>query len=292
MTADGDLAATFEAGVHGAFGAHPGGGLGVIERRQQGQQLGIVGTAFDAQRALAAGRQADFGRQFVGDARIQPQPAQPGSGEDDRVEVAGIELAQPGLDVAAQAEHLEIGARFADLQAAAQARGAHPGALGQLLGSRIAVRHERIGGRGALEDHRQAEPLGEVHRHVLHRVHGDIGTSVEHGVLELLDEQPLAADLGQRRIEDLVALGGHRHQFHVQPRVQGHQPVAYVFGLPHGQAALAGGDSQGRHSRYWALPARPRQGLGEIGSMFGSALADRARVANRSPAYTAHMASS
>ena len=39
----------------------------------------------------------------------------------DGIEVAGIELAQPGLHVTAQVEHLQIGPRLADLQAATQA---------------------------------------------------------------------------------------------------------------------------------------------------------------------------
>ena len=40
-------------------------------------------------------------------------------------------------------------------------------------------------------------------------MHREVGAPLFHGDLELLDEQALAADLGERPVEDLVALGGH-----------------------------------------------------------------------------------
>ena len=40
-------------------------------------------------------------------------------------------------------------------------------------------------------------------------------------VFNHLDEQTLAADFRQRRIQNLVALGLDPHQLHAQPRMQG-----------------------------------------------------------------------
>ena len=50
--------------------------------------------------------------------------------------------------------------------------------------------HESVSGRG---------------RQILGRVHGQVGSSVEHGALHLLDEHALAADLVERDVETHVA---------------------------------------------------------------------------------------
>ena len=50
------------------------------------------------------------------------------------------------------------------------------------------------------------KPRRQFARHVLHRMHRDIGAVLEHRDFELLDEQALAADLGERAILDAVAL--------------------------------------------------------------------------------------
>ncbi|MNM53961.1 hypothetical protein D3C81_650720 [compost metagenome] len=74
---------------------------------------------------------------------------------------------------------------------------------------------------------------------------GDVGPPFQHGSLQLLDEEPLAADLGQRGIQDLVTLGAHGDQFDSQIGIEGFQPIFYKVGLPQGQWALASGNSQG-----------------------------------------------
>src|SRR3989304_3632844 len=59
VTADGDLATTFEVGVHRALRRHADLRLAVIERREQFVGGGIALAALDADRALAHGREAD-----------------------------------------------------------------------------------------------------------------------------------------------------------------------------------------------------------------------------------------
>jgi mono/diheme cytochrome c family protein len=51
-------------------------------------------------------------------------------------------------------------------------------------------------------------------------MHGEVGRAVEQGRLELLDEQALAADLGQRTVEDLVAARGHAQQLDAAGRIE------------------------------------------------------------------------
>ena len=72
-----------------------------------------------------------------------------------------------------------------------------------------AVADEGVAGVLTLQDDRQVQPVGKVHRHVLHGVHGDVRGPVQHALFQLLDEQALAADLRQGGVEDLVAARGH-----------------------------------------------------------------------------------
>ena len=74
----------------------------------------------------------------------------------------------------------------------------------------VAVRDEGVARVLALEHGGEREARRQVHRHVLERVDGEVGAAVVERGLELLDEQALAADLGQRAVEDLVAARGHR----------------------------------------------------------------------------------
>ena len=54
-------------------------------------------------------------------------------------------------------------------------------------------------------------PVGQGGRHVLHRVDGEVERALEQSGLDLLGEQALAADLGQRPVLDPVALRAHDH---------------------------------------------------------------------------------
>ena len=88
-----------------------------------------------------------------------------------------------------------------------------------------------------------AEARRQLARHVLHRVHGDVGAAFLHRDLEFLDEQALAADLGERAVLHAVALRAHRHQLDGQLRVGGAQQRGDVLGLPERELAAAGGDA-------------------------------------------------
>ncbi len=99
------------------------------------------------------------------------------------------------------------------------------------------VADKRVGGSFTHTDHRQPQPLGKLHRHILHGVHGDIGPPLQQGVLQLLDEQPLATDLGQRGVEDFVAAGFDLDQFHRDAGVVALQLRLDIFGLPECQQA-------------------------------------------------------
>ena len=75
-------------------------------------------------------------------------------------------------------------------------------------------------------------------------MHGQVGGTVQQGFLDLLDEQALAAHLGQGDIQDDVTAGLDDAQADVQARFQGLQAGFDVFGLPEGQLTAAGGDDE------------------------------------------------
>ena len=169
------------------------------------------------------------------DTALEPQADQAGRRQDDGVVVPGVELGQPGVDVAAQGLDHEVWPAHRELALTAQAGGADPPAIGQGVEGCVAVGHEGVEGVLALQDHRQMQSAREVHRHVLHGMDRDVGLAREHPLLELLHEEPLATYLRERGVEDPVALGGHAQDLHLQARMGGAQPLRDMLGLPHGE---------------------------------------------------------
>ena len=108
----------------------------------------------------------------------------------------------------------------------------------------MAIGNECVAGVLTLADDIQSEPLRKAHRHVFHGVHGEIGFVGHQSGFQLLDEEALATNLGQGRVEQLVAATDHGNQTDLQSGVELFQARLDVFGLPQGQGALAGGDSQ------------------------------------------------
>ena len=49
-------------------------------------------------------------------------------------------------------------------------------------------------------------------RHILHRMHGDVGAAFQHRDLKFLDEKSFAANQGERSIKDTITGGGEWHQ--------------------------------------------------------------------------------
>ena len=73
-------------------------------------------------------------------------------------------------------------------------------------------------------------------------MHRQVSAPFEQRLFELLDEQPLAADLRQGAVEDAVAARRHAEQFDTGTRMERAQALAHVLGLPEGERAFAGGD--------------------------------------------------
>lgn len=83
-------------------------------------------------------------------------------------------------------------------------------------------------------------PAGEIDRHVFHRVHGDVGAAFQQRQLEFFNKQAFTADFRQRRIQNNVAAGDHRHQLDLQAGMAGHQTLLHIMCFAKVQAGFVG----------------------------------------------------
>jgi hypothetical protein len=134
-----------------------------------------------------------------------------------------------------------------ELRAAAQAGRAHARALrhlverqraraGRASAQQSGVRHEHVAHVLPLGEGDDLQPLRDRGGHVLGGVHGHVDAPVEQGCLQLLGEEPLVADLGERRVEDLVALRVDDLNLHAQVREALRNAVAHPFRLHESEA--------------------------------------------------------
>ena len=165
-----------------------------------------------------------------------------GGGHHEGVVFAGVELAQARADVAANGKHFKVRIVHAEHELAAKAGSAHAGAGGHVVKARVLRGDEGVARILAFAHGDEVEALGKLHRNVLEGVHGEIGLARLHGDFKLLHEESLAAHLGERAVEDLVASRRHAEELHARGRIAGAQHGLDVKGLPHGKGAFAGGD--------------------------------------------------
>ena len=217
-----------------------------------------VAARLERERALPHRRQQDLRREALVDPLGEAESLQAGAGEDHGVEPLARELAQAGRNVAAKRRDLEVGAARPQLRGPAQAPGADPGADRQRRERGAALaRDQRIARIRPLGKRHQRELRRQHGRQVLRAVHREIGPAVQQRVLDLLDEQALAAQLGERHRGETVALGLDRHQ--LGPAAE--RPLELIGHLARlGERELAGarGDAQRRHdSSVGSAPSVP-----------------------------------
>ena len=208
---DGKIAASAQAAHKGAL--YCGGGLcdGMAQWLDKGAHVRLVAD-FEGERALARRGQHLLHRE-IGHAPckslLHTQAMQPGSGEDDGIIVARVELAQAGIDIATQRQYLRVRHERAYLRSAPQATGADAqgksierGGKGPRRLSRRGngfVPHQRVANILALtgDDHTQAVRLrgGQV----LQTMHGEINTPLQESALDFEDKDAIASNRGERR---------------------------------------------------------------------------------------------
>ncbi|OIQ64163.1 hypothetical protein GALL_542870 [mine drainage metagenome] len=214
---------------------------------QCGNHIGAAGTHLNAQGSLP-GRWQHHRRIKQGtDARGQPQAFESRRSQHNRVIQTVIELAQTGVEITAQWLNLQVWAQCAQQGHAAQAGGSHHRPLRQGIQAGIPRRDKRITRVFPLHDTCQLKAVGQLHRHVLERMHRQIGPTVFECDLKLLDKQAFATYLAQCPVKNLVAQGGHSQQVNLVTELP--KKGLNMFGLPHGQTAFSGGNGKFTHKQ-------------------------------------------
>ena len=244
MPGNGHLAAAFQPGQKAALGIHANAGGAVFQARQQDEQIIIVLSAFNAQRALAHGGQKALRVQRRHVRGAESQPVEPGGGQDDGVVVAVPQFAQPRVHIAAQAGNTEVRPQGQQLGLAPQAAGAHMRALRQGVHIGVIEGKETVGAGLARRHAAQDQPFGQNHGHILDAVHGQVRPPVQQGLFDFLHEQALAAHFGQGHVQNDVAPGLDHVERNRQFGVLSFQAAFDVLGLPESQTAAASGDDE------------------------------------------------
>ena len=126
--ATGEWHDAFKRPGESALGLHRPEGDLVVDRGQHALGHIVVGPALEPERALARRRQQDLDRDRHADVG-QPEPLEPRRREQGRIDLAVLDLQQPGFDIAAQGHDLEVGPHRAQLRRAARRRGTDRRAL-------------------------------------------------------------------------------------------------------------------------------------------------------------------
>ena len=167
----------------------------------------------------------------MANARFKLQALEPGGGQDDSVVLAFVQFAQPRIQVAAQGLNVQIRPQGLEQHQPAQAGSADHRALRQ-LGQRCKVGGDKgIVRVFALQHTGQRKTFGQIHWHVFQRMNGQVGAAIGQRGFEFLDEQPLAADLAQCAVQNLVAQRRHAQQFDLPTQTRLQQRLD-MLGLP------------------------------------------------------------
>ena len=142
----------------------------------------------------------------------QAQAVQARGRQEDGVGLAGPELLQPGVDIAPEHADIEVEPQVQALGLPAKRGRAQAGALWQVFQPFGDEAEEGVPRILALGNGRQDQALGRGDGHVLERMDGAVDLAIEQGLLDLLGEEPLAADFQQAAVLDPVAGGGDDHQ--------------------------------------------------------------------------------
>ena len=108
----------FQGLQHGALGIDRGCSRRVVEKIDQLVGRGVVDTALQPQSALADRRQAELRIKILSDLVGKTEAVHPGCRQHDSIEIVFLELGDPGLDIATDIDHLQIGAEPQQLRLA------------------------------------------------------------------------------------------------------------------------------------------------------------------------------
>ena len=179
----------------------------MVERREPLELLLVAGAAGDADGALRNRGEHHVRVKHLGRVLGHVHAVETRDGEEGTVDDVLLELADAGLDVAAEVHALEVGELGEELRLAAEGRSADEGAVGKFREVTVLDGDESVADILAREHAGEDGALGKVGGHVLHGVNTDVDAAVEERLVELAGEETLAADVGEGLVENLVTGG-------------------------------------------------------------------------------------
>lgn len=247
--ADRGVTARVEAGNSSPLGGQLDQRIAVGEAGRCARRGSVAGAALEGERSLPGSGHELVEAEGEGDLTLASESAQPGGSEDDPVELAVGQAAQPRVDVAPELDQLEVGSERQELRAPAQARRSHACSAGN-LGQRRAPPEPGVSGILA---HRHADDLearGQLTGNVLGAVDGELDLAGEQRPLDLADESGLVVEGGGSggARGALVARRADRDELGVADRLGDRSR------LRQGERAAASTDPQAQSER----PSTPR----------------------------------
>jgi hypothetical protein len=250
----GKLAASAEGVEGGALGFDGEAGVWVFEEGNGVAEVGVAGfvdgvfgaAGFERECALAGGGTHLCGREALVNPLGAFEAVEASCGEDEGVALALFELAQAGVDVAADLDEGDVGAKGEELGAAAGAGRADAASGGEGVERPEGLADPDVAGVGALRDRGEGELRGELGGEVFEAVDGEVDAALFEGFLDLLDEDALAIEVWRRDEAGLlhaVAGGADDFKFDVVASVA--EGVEDVVGLPKGELRASAADADG-----------------------------------------------
>jgi hypothetical protein len=249
MSRHGRLAVPTDGGENAPFGENAKSRFRVRHAGEKNGHRLVARAMLDRECPLPDRGQTARGVEHLGRHVGQAQTDQARPSEDDGVDGALAALSETRIDVAAKGHDLEVGPLFEQLHPATQRRRADAAAR-RKLGERLtALRDQDVARVFACGNAADDEPGRELGWNVFHRVHGDVRAPREQGLLDLLDEQALAADLSEGPILHAIARRLHRElldrKLGIEPGQGGHERAR----LREGELASARGVDEASHRR-------------------------------------------
>src|SRR5574341_2072352 len=178
----------------------------VVEALHQRAAAAVRLADLDGEDPLPHRRHEHVGGEGPRVRRGEAEPVEARRREDDALPPPALQLPETRVHVAPDRLDDEIGPQRQRDRAAARARRADHRPRREVLEARAGPRHQHIARVLTLRERREREPRRHLGGNVLQAV--DLAV---HGPLDLLHEEPLAADGGQPRLEQPVALGADRN---------------------------------------------------------------------------------
>src|SRR6516162_8551751 len=241
----------------------------VVDRCYQRHGPRIVRARLDGEGALPGRREADGGRDRRPRGGRDRQAREAGGREDERVERPFVELPHARVDVAADEHEPEIGPGVEELRLPPRAPGGKARRERKLRDRRCRPGDERVARIDPFRNRGDREPRGVLGGKVLEAVDGEVDRPGRQGVLDLLDEDPLAAGRGKRHVGLLVSLGADDVHVDRHAIVHAREALGDVPGLPERERASPRAENEAH--AYVSLPpwitrCGPRDGASPGGS--------------------------